>query len=140
MADAQDTKLLKTLNSYKLPHFRKLQLIKVDHCNSEVVKFLTNLVTSGNLLDDLYIEFCSGYTKTSITKYTECLVSIAPFVKTTLCLNCSRMSKDQFMSLVTAAKHVENLQFNYCVILTDSECDFGNALEGATIKNLELYY
>jgi hypothetical protein len=44
------------------------------------------------------------------------------------------------MSLVTAAKNVENLQLNYCVILTDSECDFGNALEGATIKNFDLYY
>lgn len=81
MADAQDTKLLKTLNSYKLPHFRSLQLSRVNYCNPDIVNFLTNLVTNGNLLDVLFIGFCHEYNKTSMTKYTECLVSIAPFIK-----------------------------------------------------------
>ena len=46
-----------------------------------------------------------------------------------------KFSSDQFCSFVKACKHVQNLNFVYCNIITDSECEFGE-LRGSKIQNL----
>ena len=48
-------------------------------------------------------------------------------------------SSKEFSSILRAAKHVKELDFNECLILTDGECELGE-MEGWQIECLWVYY
>ena len=48
------------------------------------------------------------------------------------------LSKEKFCSIIKAAKGTKNLIIQYCTIMSDSECDFGE-MSCCKIQNLKLF-
>ena len=47
------------------------------------------------------------------------------------------MGKEEFEDILQSAKHMHTIQFDYCYIEIDSDCNFGDTLDGSTFKKLD---
>ena len=73
-----------------------------------------------------------------LTPYLHSLCLAAPRAKEDFIIYHCKISGEEFVNLLIAGRHCEHISFISCTILTDSECDFGRALDDATFKQLNL--
>ena len=47
------------------------------------------------------------------------------------------MGKEEFEDILQSAKHIHTIEFDRCYIEIDSECNFGDTLDGSKFKKLD---
>lgn len=73
-----------------------------------------------------------------VTPYMECLKTAGHRVKLDFAICNCKVTSEELVSLIVAARDSRIISFYSCLLITDNPISFGNQLDDATFKTLDL--